>query len=416
MNGLDKVSRSAENSALVDRSMGVALQRMADVYLDMGKTEDAFAKYEASLKIFDRLRAEEATNDWIKWNRAVSYDKLGDMSQEFHGDARAAHEYYRNSLALREALLAKVLTPTIEPMKRRKAVSVSYIKLANLSKELGDPAKARDYARAALEESQEVLRLNAADAQAASFVTTANFLLGKATAHLGESDASRRYFRACLEIRRKAVKDDPASADAKRQLGALYDAVGDMELEVGNGTVALESYRQAHELYAALVKKEKDSAEDQWYLGGSYYRLGTTKLLLHDPSAAAKDYAECLKLRAALAKADPGSVQMQAELMLAQARYGQHAQASTAAEALRKRSAKNPSVLFTAACGLALCAAAVESDHALRDRYANAAVETLKQAIALGYRDREALKLEPDLETLRKSPAFPALLDRLAKS
>jgi serine/threonine-protein kinase len=424
MDGLNSVSRSAEGAAFADRSMGVAMQRMGDVYEQMGQTEEALRQYKLSLTLFDRLAPQEPQNDWIPWNRAVSFDKLGGLSHEFLGDAAGARDYYQNSLNLRQALAARIETPAITPALRSAALSISYIKLADLSNDLGDPAQARDYARRAMAENETLLATNPANGQAARFLGVACLLLGKVNNHLGEVTASRDYLRRCLEGRAKAVRADPTSADAKRELGIAYEALGDLEFDQRDATAAQEAYRKAHALYEALCKKERDNAEDQWHLGHTHYKLGTVHLLLGDQTTARNDYAESLKLREVLAKADPRSAQKQAELMLALARCGKHAEASQAAADIGKRVAKHPGWLFSVACGYALCVPAVAEgkqslspeDKALQRRYADLAVGSLEQACAVGYRDRQALRLHPDLAPLRGSRPFEALLAKVSKS
>jgi tetratricopeptide (TPR) repeat protein len=224
-------------------------------------------------------------------------------------------------------------------------------------------------------------------------------------------------------LRRQAAQQDSTSAAAKRDLGAVLDAQGDLQAEQGNSAAALEAYRQAHELYAALCKKEPDNLEDQWYLGHSHYRLGTAHQLAGDAARAARELSESLKVREAMVAKDPGSVQLRTELILARAHCGQHAEAARAAAKLRRQVSKHPGVLFSVARAYALCVAAVGSgkgpvsaaEQALQRQYTEAALEALRQAIRLGYKDREALRLEPDLSALRGSTSFQALLEQLPK-
>jgi serine/threonine-protein kinase len=420
MEGLKKVSKSVETAPTVDRSMGVALQRMGDNYEQMGQTEETMRLYKQSLEIFNRLETEDPGNDWIKWDQAISYDKLGSLSHEFHGDAATALDDYHKSLALRQILLSEPHPVTPEfPVPREIALIVSYNKLANFAREMGDPAKARDYASKCLETSEAVLAAAPTDRRGANFQGHSYYMLGKANAHLNAKDEARKDFERCLELRQRAVHSDPTSADAKRELGAVYDAWGDMEVERGNPKAALQHYSKAFELYQGLHKKQRDNAENQWYLAHVYSHRGTAKSLLGD-AAAAKDFAESLKLCEVLAKTDPRNMQRQTDLMLARARHGLHVEAGKAAEGLRRRASKNPAVLFTVACGYALCSEAVadgksslsSEDRALQHRYALAGLQTLDQAVGLGYRDVEALQLEPDLGPLRKVPGFETVLTK----
>jgi serine/threonine-protein kinase len=421
MDGLQKISHSVETAPVVDRSMGVALQRVGDVYEQMGRTEETMRLYEQSCKIFDRLAAVEPDNDWLPWNSAVSFDRLGSLSNEFRGDAAAARDYYERSLRLREALAANVRTPAIPPAQRHLALVVSYIKLANFTMNLGDPGPARSYAAKALQESQALASMGLDPAAAERFVAMSCYIAGRLDAHLRAVDAGREQLRRAIDLRRQAVKHDPASAAARRDLGAALDAIGDLEVEQGNVAQALEHYRQAHEMYEALCKREPDNMEDQWYLAYSYYRLDTARRLAGDAAGAARDAAECLKLREAMARKDPNNMQRRTELMLARARCGRHEAAAQDAAQLARQGARNAGVLFTVAYGYARCIPAVASgkgplsaaQRTLQRRYEDAAITTLRQAIRLGYRDREALRLEPDLAPLRDSAAYGELLAQL---
>src|SRR5262249_45275541 len=78
---------------------------------------------------------------------------------------------------------------------------------------------------------------------------------------------------------------------------------------------------------------------------------------------------------------------------------------------------------FTAACLLAGCVRLAEKDERLSverrpelaDSYAERAVGSLRQAVAKGYKDLEALKKQPDLEPLRSREDFKAVAAALEK-
>jgi tetratricopeptide (TPR) repeat protein len=203
------------------------------------------------------------------------------------------------------------------------------------------------------------------------------------------------------------------SAAAKRELGAVYDALGDLELDQRNAQAALEQYGKAFALYELLHKKERTNAYDQWFLGHSYYRLGRAKEILGDPSGAKKDFTEALKLREGLTKTDPKSLQFQEELMRVRARLGQHVEATKVCDELRQNAPKNPAVLLGAASGYALCISS--ADATLQRRYADLALQTLEQAIAVGFQDAVRLEVDSDLAPLRTYPEFSKLLDRLGR-
>src|SRR5262249_55617610 len=143
MNGLGQISRSVETAALADRSMGVALQRMGDYYYQMGRTEEALKQANLSLAIFEKLEREEPENDWLPWNRAISYDSLGGITRELKGDTAAVYEYFKKSMQLRQQLLTSPRSSGPPEPLRRLALVISYDKLANLSNALGDWRRAK---------------------------------------------------------------------------------------------------------------------------------------------------------------------------------------------------------------------------------------------------------------------------------
>jgi serine/threonine-protein kinase len=424
MHMLDKVAKNIESDKVVDRSKGVALQRIGDCHYEMGQTDETVRLYKASLDIFNRLEAEGSVSDWLPWNKAVSFDKLGGVNFESYGDAAAGLDYYQKSLALRQALQAKPgpAVPPIPPALRRIAVIVSYHRLASLTRHIGDLARSREYSRRGLKECQALLDANPNHPAAVYYRAAFYHVLGLALAHLNAAEEARKTLGQCLEMRQKAVEKNKVNAQAKRELGAAHDALGDLELERQSGKTALEHYDKSVALYEQLHKKEPTNAMDQWYLAHGYYRRGVAKDLLGDRPGAEKDFTEAMKLREGLTKTDPKSVQVQTELMLARARLGQHAEASKASGELRKRAPRNPAVLLSAAGGYALsipgaATAKVPAEQVkkLQRGYADLAFQTLEQALALGFRDRVRLEVDPDLAALRTYPEYKKLLERLPR-
>jgi serine/threonine-protein kinase len=387
--GLEKVSKSVETAKVVDRSMGVAQQRMGDLYEQMGKTEQAMAVHKDSLKTFDRLAQEEPENDWLPWNQAVSYDKLGSLSHEFQGDAAAALDYYLKSLALRQRIVDQPhpVKPDF-PVPRQVGMIVSCIKLSSFMRHLGEPLKAREYAGRGLEKCQALLAAAPTDFRTLYFRSGCRHLLGLAEAHLGNPNEARKLLQQTLEWRQQRSEKDKSSAIAKRELGTIYDALGDVEVEQQNYKAALVNYGKAFVLFAALHKKEPESAEDRWYLGHSYYRQGRAKELLGDHVAAQKDFTQAMKLREQLNKREfEKNLQHYSDLMLTVARLGRHREAVKMCDALCKRAPNNAYYLFTAACGYSLSAHAARAENSLQQKCARQALATLQQAIALGFKD-----------------------------
>jgi hypothetical protein len=75
--------------------------------------------------------------------------------------------------------------------------------------------------------------------------------------------------------------------------------------------------------------------------------------------------------------------------------------------------AKDPAQLGAAAADLALCIPLAAADQAERRRYADLALDTLRQAIGQGFQDARALKEDVAWQPLRTRAEFQELLTAL---
>jgi serine/threonine-protein kinase len=452
MSGFDQVSRTTENAALIDRSMAIAYQRLADIYLQVGRTQDALRQFESCLSNFEKLAAAEPDNDWNRWNAALSHDKIGDVIRQTGGNLAAARDHYLKSLALREELAAnpRKSEPTpLTAVQRQQALAISQAKLGSLAVLAGDPATGRDHFLKALGVSEQVLKIAEEEYQAAKKATAAAggpppnalqdaaklrlqsrqslagsyFILADVSFRLRDATAAYDYYEKSLAIRQKLADEDPQSVRARRDVAAASAAVGDVYLQLARPERALDLYKTAHIFHESLAKKDKENAEVLAGLSTSFYRLATAKLYLKDAAGADSDYAESLRLREMLAKTDQASVTHKSGMMLAYARLGRHAESAKIAQELADKGPKDASMLFRAACGFALSADGVvhgkapeevtDADRELQKRYAESAIAALNQAVALGYKDVIALELDPDLLPLQAYPAYQELVAKV---
>jgi serine/threonine-protein kinase len=421
--GLEKVHKTEATSGNVRRTMGVAYQRIGDVYFQLGQTEKTAELYKRSVDIFEDLVRDEPSNEKIPWNLAVTYDKMAEMSSEMQGDSELAFKYLTRSLELREALAKNIQSEATKQAQRHVGLAISYEKLASLSLEQGDPARARDYASRSLKEAETAHRADPKLPLTGICTADAYYFLGQTNAHLADVVAARQNHKKCLDQRLQMVKDDQVNDAFKIGLGAIFDVMGDLEVELGNSAAALEAYKESHEIYVKLNQKDAKNAEIRWYLGNSNYRMGTAEHILGHKESAHRHFAESLRLREEMEKSDPKNFQRQTDLLLALARCGQITKAVDIAQSLQKRAPKNPGILFTVACGYSLCipdgpdepSSVAKDQAALRRDYSAKALAALRQAMANGFKDKRALETNPDLESLRSFSGYQQLLGEIAK-
>lgn len=414
--GLRIVSRTAENSGLVDRTMGIAHQRMADILAQLGKTSESMDEHRRAIAIFESLIQTKPLDDWAKWQAAISYDKLGD--HQLSSDEEAAAEYYQKSLLLREQLGATTNDEDLATTERQRALLMSAARLGTLQLQRGDPAEARKFFDKALRQSEIMLDNDPTNSRVKAAVAGSCALLGKACFSLGDLKATHKYYRKALELRQELHADESNSVSATISLAGSLEVLGDVELQTGHSLEAQRYYESSMTLMEDLFARDSANANVKANLSTLYYRLATTLLRLDDQDAATSYYAKCLELREQLFAADPDDPNKQISVMLARARCGHHEESVELARQLSELAAGNAGTLFFVACGYALSAGIhTESEDdreaEMRDAYIQSALLTLERAIELGYRDVVALNTDPDLDPIRNTSEFKGLLNSI---
>lgn len=469
--GLQNVVSSAADTALFRRSRAAAFQHMGDISRELGRTEEALRHYQEFEKVVEAMAADDPENQVVMYNRAVVYDKLGDINHLLSGDGALARDYYHRCLHLRQALDA---APEKDPEFRSKDVNLkqlvgnSHLKLGNLSIMLGDPEQAWRHYQKVLELQLGRTFSTPSDALAASesarpaalaaerlavaatpggplaaaaalgpsraaaaaavglsrqFSESLSLRLGSLSLHLDDAKTAAGWYDRALRASRNVLRRDSNSVGGQRSLATALDALGDTELQLGHTAKAKEQYAQAHDIWVKLAAFDPEGASPRQNMAQSLYRLGTACRRLGE-AAADQHYRKCLELRQALAKEDPDNIHLQVDLMVILARCGRHTEAASQADKLRDRTPKDPAMLFLSACTYALSAeAAAQSRHRktgdrqgageLEQRYIGLALDALARAIDCDWRDAVALRTDPDLDPIRSQPRFQEMLKRL---
>jgi serine/threonine-protein kinase len=417
MKRLDQIARDAATSGMADRTMGVALQRMGSFYEQMGMTERQVEVYQRSLDIFNRLMTENPEEDWNRFDAAISYDSLGEVGREIEKDPAKLFDYYGRSLALRKQLVDSVHSENPALFKRQRSLAVSYVKLGMLSLEVGDPRRARENGEHALGESQAAAALEPSKVEdRRELLSSAHLLLGKAACRLGDEASAREHLADCRALRQEMVQADSLNAYAQQELGRSLDALGDLEVEYGHSRAGIETYEKARAIFDALCQKDSGNPEFQWYRANADYHLGSARQLVAEVEESSRHFHQCLSVRERLQKDDAKNIQRRIELMLVQARLGDQQAAGKTADEVRSYAPRHPGKLFSAACGYALCASALPAGRDNEKRaYISKALDTLREAVNSGFRDRRALETSSDLQILKSEDAFKALMRETTK-
>jgi tetratricopeptide (TPR) repeat protein len=241
-----------------------------------------------------------------------------------------------------------------------------------------------------------------------------------------DPEAARRYFDDCLKLRHEVLKKEPDNVLAKLYLAFEHERVGDFQLRSGDAEEAKDSLLDAVARYEQLVKADPANEDNKRHLARACYLLGTAYLRLQKQELAAQNHDRALEMRRALAEIDSANLQKHKDYMVNLARCGQRQAAAKMAEEIHKKSPKDVGTLVDLMRCYALCNLAVggpddkttptAEQAKLREAYAASAANCLEQAIANGCKDVVEVETDPDIDAIRKYPAFQHALEKLRQS
>ncbi len=362
MKGLLKIAASAEKTPLVDQYMAEAHSRMGRIFLRLGDMKEARTQFEQSYKIAAAL-ADTLKSDEARQKLSTALALLGDVIL-LQGDKAGALSHYKESLKLRESLAEA----NPGDKARKVDLAAAYTRMGNVN-----PASL------ALPHYDKALKLR-------------------------------------LELAGPLPWTIAATRDVMVSSNKLAGAYLMLKQHAAAKQYAVDSLKLADGLVRAAPKINSFKQD----LAFSFEQLGKVYQGTDEPGKAKQCFAKALELIQPLAAKDPKDLPLQVSLALALARTGKHVEGAAQAKVLATLAPNNANNWYNMACCYALCVAAVDDKSAAEQpdpqkQYADAGLNALKQAIALGFNDRELLESDPDLDALRMQPGFADAVKELEK-
>jgi tetratricopeptide (TPR) repeat protein len=185
--------------------------------------------------------------------------------------------------------------------------------------------------------------------------------------------------------------------------------IGEVKLRTGDLPEARRRLERSRELRAELVQSDPRNVQWSRDLAIALLRLGDLAGREKDEPGARQMFQAAVELQQRLVDGDPKNERRQMELMRMLAGAGQAAKAAEIADRLSGGPNPDNELRVEIAQCFALCARA-DNTVALQQTYLRKAIESLRAALANGYRDRVYLETEPELDPLRTNADFDSLL------
>jgi tetratricopeptide (TPR) repeat protein len=299
---LERLSQSgAEATAEADQVMMAVHLDLGDIFMQLGRTEEAYREYQRGHRTAAALAAAAPDRTGPQGDLASSYDKLGDACLGL-GRTKAAEGHYRQGLEIRQAWASADRNDN----RAQENLVASYSNLGRVSLELGATAAARDYFRDGLKIAL-ALAGDRKDVPARRRLLVFYGELGHVSLELGDKAAARGYFRKSLELSQALPPPDRDDARAQSHLTALYRNLGRLSRELGEPAAARDYLRKGLQVALALAAADRDSFQAREGLLPFYGELGAVCLDLGEPEAARDYYRQGLPVAEALAAADRGN-------------------------------------------------------------------------------------------------------------
>jgi tetratricopeptide (TPR) repeat protein len=252
--------------------------------------------------------------------------------------------------------------------------------------------------------------------------------MGEAAFKRGQVDVALNHYEKALKIREevevvaRAGKDKSFLAAVLRNVALAHMNLGDVALFLTHNAPASEAeYKIAQRFLDEAEELLPGTARGNMVLSNSLYRLGVTHEMMKKLDLSKEELKRCVDLRRALVKGDEEGMEVNASLMVALARSGEHAEAASIADEVVKRAGNEPQFLFQASCAYSMCKAAAEAlaqskpteAAELAKGYGDKAIATLRAAVDNGWRDAMTLYVDPDLDKAREDPRFHEIVKSL---
>jgi serine/threonine-protein kinase len=392
--------------------LSTTLDNVSIRLLDTGKTAEARTALEEARQLRDSLVAKFPKSLNHKNRLAGIYNSFGRLLELERRPPSEGRDFYRKALALREEAVDSY---PYDPGYQRDLAEIHH-NLGVTEDRLKNKTASKEHFKKAFEIHDRLVRDNPKVNQYQRDLAGSLVNLGLAHLYDNEAEKSMPRFQKARELQEKLVEGNPNVPGYRRDLARSWFQIGVAAERLGRVGESIPNYERSRDILVALIHDDPASLGARDRLAQTLNNLGLNlaktgkadegrqalrraieeaRFILERRPNAPKGRSGLGNYLSSLAEVERGAGKWEAALALTL----EH----------RKVCAGDGEELFRAGCDLARMAALVKDD---KDRYAQLAVETLRQArdarlqdFSIRVRDNKAL------DVLRARLDFKELLD-----
>lgn len=442
---------------------GRAYMRLARITLEIASKKEAAALYEKALALFEQLVQAYPGVPEYQAELAATHNNLGNLHRG-EDDVERAEASFLKALTIFDRLAREY--PRVYEYRSHLARTHNNLAVIYQATKRSEQAEAAyDEARKLLE---ELARQDMSTYQHQADLAAIRFSLGNLYRATKRPDEAEAAYQNAVAILTKLALDHPNVLEIHADLAKNYSALATLHTAMRRPDQANAAFQGAQTIQEKLARRHPSVLQFSVDLAGTYYNRGLAARRDNQPEAAVEwftrairtlepvlqryeahpqarqllrnahvrragtlerltNYAEAIQDWDRAIQLDDGREGDWLRLgrAIALARFGDHAKATTEAKVLADKEPASGMMLYDLACVYALASSHVRKDTALpqdqRERLAEKsavqAIQLLKKTHTTGYfknpRNREHLKKDPDLDSLRMRDEFKKLLAEL---
>lgn len=424
---LKQVALKKGNPNLRDFVLARGYAKIGEYLMEFGQAKAAHSYFDRSHKLLLRLQRDDLTTPptthFLRLGR--SYRNLGYSTRRLRG-VHAAEEYHLKSLIERR----KARKGAKDLLFVKQEIAEALGNLGELALAQGRPAEALKYAQESAAYRQEQLEKTPRSANAHREKAGAIMLLGHVSNSLGQHRKAAERFQEAITLLKPLADGGSFSDVANWALAHIH--LANTQLFAGDPQSACPSFHVAAERFDQLRRKSPFRTDMKRKLAQAWYGLGVAEESTGRSREARQAFERSRQIRQELAARARSDTGLQQALMFPLARLGKVKDAAAVADSLRKKLPNDAGNLYFVACCYTLCADALRKAPVVAPRpgskasskkplqsqrtaaqFETLAIQTLRDAVAKGYRSGWMMRVDPDLAPLRGNKEFQKLLKQL---
>lgn len=275
-------------------------------------------KYEAVTMVLENCEAAERSARRLVqidpqnpvWQRdlAISLSRIGDMFLKL-GRTDDAIQQFRDSFKIHRALCE-----SDEPGRHIRDLFIAIAKLADTCLLVGKTQEAVWHSENVLRLFRDLVEADPSNVETQRDLLVSLLRLGDLNMTLGRADDALRQYSECFNISYALVEADPSNAKKRRDLANSLAGLGEVLWAIGHANDALQLFDKRQKIAIDLATADPGNTENQIDLRSSYQRLGDLYLVLGRTDDAQVQFVASQKIALTLATADPSNTENQIRL------------------------------------------------------------------------------------------------------